>query len=350
MEHSRGLQKMLIALILFALCGFNQAWAAGSYHLLAKYPFGAAEGSTREYFDYITADSAARRVYLSHGTEIIIMDADSGQLVGKITGLKQARGVAVASEFGKGFITDGAQGKVVIFDLNTLKVAGEAQADDADSIVFDPASKRVFAQNNGPHNSTVIDARSGAVVGIIKLDGEPEFAVADGKGTVYLNLEDRAEVVAIDSQALAVKSQWPVAPAGRPQALAMDREHRRLFSAGRKPQLLVVTDADTGKVIQSFPISGGVDAVAYEPETGMIFASTREGMIHVVHEDSPEKFSEVETVKTEFGAKTMGLDTRTHHVFVDTADFGAPVTSTPDRPGGRRTAIPGTFRVLVYGQ
>jgi DNA-binding beta-propeller fold protein YncE len=321
--------------------------ATAGYHLLTKYSFGAAEGSTREYFDYITVDSAARRVYLSHGTEIKVIDADTGRLIGNITGLKQAHGVAIASEFGRGFITDGAQGKVIIFDLNTLKVTGEARADDdADSIAYDPASKRVFAMNGGPNSSTVIDARSGAVLGTIKLGGQPEFAVADGKGTVFVNLEDKSEIVAIDSQALTLKSRWPVAPAGKPTALAMDFQHRRLFSAGRSPQMLVVMDADSGKVIQSFPISAGVDAAAYEPETGMIFASTREGMVHIFHEDSPDKFSEVETVKTEFGAKTMGLDTKTHNLFLDTADFGAPST-----PGGRPgAAVPGTFRVLVYGR
>jgi DNA-binding beta-propeller fold protein YncE len=323
--------------------------ATGGYHLLNQYPFGAAAGSTREYFDYITVDSAARRVYLSHGTEIKVVDADNGSLIGNITGLKQDHGVAIASEFGRGFITDGAQGKVIIFDLKTLKVTGEAKADDdADSIAYDPASKRVFAMNGGPHSSTVIDARSCAVVGTINLGGQPEFAVADGKGTVYINMEDKSEVVVIDSSALTIKSRWPVAPAGKPTALAMDIQHRRLFSAGRNPQMLVVMDADTGKVIQSFPISGGVDAAAFEPETGMIFASTREGMIHIFHEDSPDKFSEVETVKTEFGAKTMGLDTQTHNLFLDTADFGPP--ATPGQPRPQQRAVPGTFRLLVYGR
>ena len=321
--------------------------ATAGYHLLTKYSFGAAEGSTREYFDYITVDSAARRVYLSHGTEIKVIDADTGRLIGNITGLKKDHGVAIASEFGRGFITDGAEGKVIIFDLNTLQVTGEAKADsDADSVVYDSFSKRVFAQNGDPNSSTVIDARSGAVVGTIKLGGAPEFAVADGKGTVFVNLEDKSEIVAIDSQALTIRSRWPVAPAGKPTALAMDLQHRRLFSAGRSPQLLVAMDADSGKVIQSFPISAGVDAAAYEPETGMIFASTREGMVHIFHEDSPDKFSEVETVKTQFGAKTMGLDTKTHNLFLDTADFGAPAT-----PGGRPgAAVSGTFRVLVYGR
>jgi DNA-binding beta-propeller fold protein YncE len=348
MKLPSGLGRLATGVSLVLLSAFALTLAAtGGYHLLHRYSFGAAEGSTREYFDYITVDSSARRVYLSHGTEIKVIDADSGTFIGNITGLKQDHGVAIASEFGRGFITDGGQGKVIIFDLKTLKVTGEAKADhDADSVVYDPASQRVFAMNGDPNSSTVIDAKSGSVVGTIELGGAPEFAVADGKGTVYVNMEDKNEVVAIDSHTLTIKSRWPVAPAGRPTALAMDTKHQRLFSAGRNPQRLVVMDADSGKVIQSFPISGGVDAAAYEPETGMIFASTREGMVHVFHEDSPEKFSEVETVKTELGAKTMGLDTKTHNLFLDTADF-APASSAGGRPGA---AIPGTFHVLVYGR
>jgi len=352
MNLSSGLRRLAPSVSFVLLSAFALALAAtGSYHLLSKYTFGPAEGSTREYFDYITVDPSARRVYLSHGTEIKVIDADNGRLIGNITGLKQDHGVAIASEFGRGFITDGAQGKVIFFDLKTLKVTGEAKADnDADSVVYDPASKRVFAMNGDPNSSTVIDAKSGAVVGTIKLGGAPEFAVADGRRTVYVNMEDKNEVVAIDSLALTIKSRRPVAPAGRPTALAMDTKHRRLFSAGRNPQMLVAMDADSGKVIQSFPISAGVDAAAYEPETGMIFCSTREGMIHIFHEDSPDKFSEVETVKTEFGAKTMGLDTKTHNLFLDTADFGPPATSAAGQPRPQQRAVPGTFRVLVYGR
>jgi DNA-binding beta-propeller fold protein YncE len=318
----------------------------GGYHQLKKYPFGAAEGATREYFDYITVDSSARRVYVSHGTEIKVLDADSGTLIGNVTGLKQDHGVAVASEFGRGFISDGGQGKVIIFDLKSLKVVGEAKADnDTDSIIYDPASKQVFAMNGDAKTSTVVDAKTGTVKGTIELGGGPEFAVADGKGTVYVNLEDKSELVSIDSRTLKIKSRWPLAPAGAPTALAMDFEHRRIFSAGRKPQMLVVLDADSGKIIQSFPISAGVDAAAYDPGTGLIFASTRDGMIHVFHEDSPDKYSVVENVTTEYGAKTMGLDTKTHNLFVDTVDFAA----STDRPGSR-TPVPGTFHVLVYGR
>lgn len=325
--------------------------ATNGYHLLKKYSFGAAEGSTREYFDYITVDSAARRVYLSHGTEIKVIDGDSGALIGNIPGLKQDHGVAVASEFGRGFISDGAQGKVIIFDLKTLKVTGEAQADkDADCVIYDPFAKRVFVMDGDPHKSTVIDAKSGDVVGSIELGGGPEFAVADGKGTVYVNLEDKSELVAIDSGSLKIKARWPLAPAGAPTALAMDVQHHRLFSAGRDPQKMVVLDSDSGKILQSFPISAGADAAAYDPETGLILVSTREGLIHVFHEDTPDKFSEAETIKTEYGAKTMGLDTKTHKLFVDTADFGPAPAPTAEQPHPRRTAIQGTFHVLVYSR
>ena len=352
MKSPSGVTRLATVLVYILLGAFAFAIVpTGGYHLLREFPFGAAQGSTREYFDYITVDSSARRVYLSHGTEVKVIDADSGTLIGNITGMKQNHGVALASEFSRGFISDGAQGKVIIFDLKDLSVVGEAKADnDADCVVYDPASKRVFAMNGDPHSSTVIDAKSGDVVGTIELGGGPEFGVADGGGTVYVNLEDKNEVLAIDSRTLTIKSRWPVAPAGGPTALAMDTQHRRLFSAGRNPQMLVVMDADSGKVIQSFPISAGVDAAAYDPETGLIFASTREGMIHIFHEDSPDKLSEVETVKTEYGAKTMGLDTKTHNLFLDTADFSPPSTSTTGRPGPRRAAVPGTFRVLVYGR
>jgi YVTN family beta-propeller protein len=349
--NSRSSFARLVTIVIPILASALAAAALGGYHLVNKYSFGAAPGATREYFDYITVDSGSRRVYLSHGTEVKVIDADTGKLIGNITGLQLDHGVALAPEFGRGFISDGAQGKVIIFDLKTLKVIGEAKADhDADCVVYDPASKRVFVMNGDPGTSTVIDAKSGAVVRTIELGGSPEFAVADGRGDVYINLESKDQLIAVDSSSLQIKSRWPVAPAGGPTALAIDRQHRRLFSAGRNPQMLVVMNTDTGKVLQSFPISGGVDAAAYDPATGLIFASTREGMLHIFHEDSPDRYSAVETVKAEFGAKTMGLDTKTHRVFLDTADFGPPQNPSSGGRGPRRAAVPGTFRVLVYGR
>jgi hypothetical protein len=350
MKSSAGLVRLAAATccILFAA-----AWllaATGSYHLIKKYSFGPAPGSSSEYFDYITVDALARRVYLSRGTEVTVIDADTGALIGNITGLQRDHGVALAPEFGRGFISDGALGTVTIFELKSLKVIGRVKADkDADCVVYDPASRRVFAMEGDPHAATVIDAGSGSVVGTIELGGAPEFAVADGRGMLYVNLESQNEVIALDSHSLQIKSRWPVVPAGGPTALAMDVEHHRLFSAGRNPQMLVVMDAGSGKVIQSFPISAGADAARYDPDTGLIFVSTREGKLHIFHEDSPDKYSIVQTVDTDYGAKTMGLDTKTHHVFVDTADFGPPGPSAPGRSRPRRMAVSGTFRVLVYG-
>jgi DNA-binding beta-propeller fold protein YncE len=190
----------------------------------------------------------------------------------------------------------------------------------------------------------VIDPATATLVQNINLGGSPEFAVADGNGTVFNNIEDKNEVVAIDSIALSIKSRWPVIPAGTPTALAMDREHRRLFSAGRKPQMVVMINADDGKVLQSMPITAGADAAVFEDATGLLFVSTREGIVHIFHEDSLNKLSEVATLKTEFGAKTMALDTKTHNLYLTTADF------TEAASGGRRTPKPGTFHLLIYGR
>ncbi len=345
---ARNIIAIVFALVVVGTLSF--ARPASSYHLLKTYKFDAAPGSTMEYFDYVTVDSSARRVYLSRGTAVEVMNADTGALVGYVPGFKRQHGVALAPEFNRGFISDGELAQVTIFDLKTLKTVGQAKADpDTDCIVYDPASKRVFTMNGDSSSSTVIDPRTGAVVKTIALGGSPEFAVADGKGMIYANLADKNEVAAIDTRSLEVKSKWPTAPSGESTALAIDREHRRLFSAGRKPQTLVVMDADNGKIIQSFPISAGTDAAAYDPETKMVYVSTFSGDINVFHEDSPDQYSAVDTIKSQLGAKTMGLDTKTHNLFVDTADFAPAGAPTADRPRPRPRAVPGTFRVLVYG-
>jgi DNA-binding beta-propeller fold protein YncE len=321
-----------------------------NYHLIKKVALSAAPGG-KEYFDYITIDPTTRRLYLSHGTEVKVVDADNYSVVGTISGLERCHGIALVKDLGKGFITDGGAGKVVIFDIATLKITGQVKAEpDADSIIYDPASKYIFSFNGDSKDATVIDPVKGTVVKTVPLSGGPEYAVADGQGVVYSNNEETNEVVAIDSKTLTIKARWPVAPAGAPTALAMDLAHRRLFSAGRDPKFLVVMNADNGKVIQSFPISGGVDANVYEPETGLIFSSTRDGMIHIFHEDSPDKYSEVQTVKTEFGAKTIAIDPKTHNLFLTTSEFGPPPAPTPERPHPNPAAIPGTFRLLVYGR
>jgi len=345
--------------IVFSAAGVGLAWlalsaapASSGYHLLKKIPLGAAPGGG-EYFDYITVDAAARRLYLSHGTEVQVLDADSGAVVGTITGgFQRNHGVALVPELGEGFISDGELGAAVMFDLKTLKTTGQVKAEkDADSIFYDPASKRIFVFNGSSKSSTVIDPAKGTVVATIPLGGAPEQAVVDGKGMIYDNLEDTNEVIAIDTRTLQIKSRWPVAPAGQPVAITMDRQSRRLFISGRNPKMLVMMDADSGKIIgQPFPIGDRVDTNIFDADSGMVAAATREGTIHIFHEDSPGKLSVVETVKTEFGAKTMGFDSKTHNLFVDTSDFDPAAPPTPEQKNPQPRAKPGTFRLLVYGK
>jgi YVTN family beta-propeller protein len=312
---------------------------------------GAAPGGG-EYFDYITVDPDARRVYLSHGTEVKVVDADSGAVVGTMGGFTRCHGVLLVKDVGKGFITDGDAAKVFVFDIASLKVTGEIKSEpDTDSIVFEPVSKRVFTFNGSSKNSTVIDPATATVSATVPLGGAPEQAAVDGKGMIYDNLEDTNEVIALDARTLAIKARWPVAPAGAPVAIAMDRTTRRLFIGGRNPRMLVVMDADSGKVIgESFPIGDRVDANIYDPETGLVASATREGTLHIFHLDSPAKLTPVETVKTEFGAKTMGLDAKTHHLYLTTADFKPPAARTDKQPNPQPTPIPGTFRLLIYGR
>src|SRR6202023_1518153 len=295
---------------------------ASGYHLLKKVPLPKAAGGG-EYFDYITVDADARRVYISHGAEVDVLDADNFSVVGTISGLKKCHGVAVVPELGKGFITDGDAETVVVFDLKSLKKTGEIKSyPDTDAIVYDPASKLVFTFNGDSKNSTVIDPAKETVVKVIDMGGAVEQGVTDGKGLLYDNNEEKTDIAVVDTAALTIKSRWPVAPAGTPVAIAIDREHRRIFSSGRKPQFVVMMDADSGKVLQSLPISSGVDGNVFDPDSGLLFVATRAGKLHIFHEDSPDKLTEVETLNTEFGAKTMNIDEKTHNLFLTTADFG----------------------------
>ena len=325
---------------------------SSGYHLIKKISLPQAPGD-REYFDYITGDPDARRIYVSHGTEIVVLDADTYSVVGTIGGLQLCHGVALVKELGKGFITDGEAEKVIIFDIKTLKVTGEVKTDqpDTDSIFYDPASKRLFTINGHSANTTVIDPVKETVIKNLDLGGNNvETALADGKGMVYGNNVDKNDIVAIDASTLQIKTRWPVAPEGQPTSMAMDRKNRRLFSGGRGPQMLVMMDADSGKVIQSLAITAGVDATIFEPDTAMVFVATREGVIHIYHEDTPDKLSEVDTIKTEYGAKTMALDSKTHNLFLSTSDFDPPAAPTEKQPHPLPRAKPGNFRVLVYGR
>jgi YVTN family beta-propeller protein len=319
------------------------------YHLLKKYQLGAAPGG-KEYWDYITFDPATRRLYISHNTEVKIVDADTGSVVGSIPDLKRVHGIAIVSDLGRGFISDGGADEVVVFDPKTLKVTGHIKTGgNPDCVIYDPASKHIFAMNGKSNDASVIDPATAAVVATIPMGGRPEYAVADGHGTIYNNIEDKNEVVAIDSLTNAVKSRWPIAPAEEATAIDLDVHHHRLFIGGRN-KLLAVMDTATGRVIQTFSIGAGVDTNIYEPESGLLFVAVREGLLHVFHEDTPDHFSAVETVKTEFGARNMALDPKTHRLFIDTSDFGAAPQPTTEQPHPQPVPVSGTFRLLVYGR
>jgi|SRR5665213_1567295 len=327
----------------------------GGYHLLKTVTYGAAPGvgATREYFDYVIPDAAARRMYFTHGTEVDVVNADTGDKVGSITGdWKRVHGVALVPELNKGFITDGDAGTVIVFDLKTLRPTKTIKAeDDADWILYDNASKRIFVFNGSSKTATVIDPVKEEVVKSIPLGGAPEQAYADGKGMIYDTLQATNEIVAIDTKTLTVKSRFPVAPAGAPTSITMDRKTRRLFVGGRNPKMLIMMDADTGKVIgEPFPIGDRVDANVFDAATNTLAAATREGTLHIFHEDSPDKLTMVETIKTQFGAKTMGLDPKTHKLFLTTSDFGPAPAPTEKQPNPQPVATPGTFRLLIYGK
>ena len=316
------------------------------YHLLQKYPFAAAEGSTREYFDYITVDSASRRVYLSHGTEIKVIDADTGKLIANIEGLKQDHGVALAQEFNRGFISDGGAGKIVIFDLKTLKPIGTVPAGtNPDAILYDGVSKRVFAFNGRSKDATVIDAAEGRVLSTFAVGGKPEFAAADGKGSVYVNVEDTSELLHIDAQKMTVLHRWPLAPCKEPSGLAMDTKTRRLFAVCDN-EMMAVVDADSGKVIATPKTGEGADAAAFDPGTNLAFSSNGEGgTLTVVHEDAGDKYSVVENVATKKSARTMALDLKTHSLYLPAADM------IPPAAGQKWPSVkPGTMELLIISK
>jgi DNA-binding beta-propeller fold protein YncE len=330
---------------LFVLVTTFSLAADPGYHLSNTYKLGGDGG-----WDYLAMDSSARRLYISRATHVIVIDADSGKPVGDIPDTPGVHGIALAPELGRGFISNGREGTVTIFDLKTLKAITKVKAgENPDAILYDPASKLVFAFNGRSHDATAIDAAGGTVLGTIKLEGKPEFAASDGKGEIFVNIEDKSQIDAIDPSKLEVKASWPLAPCQEPSGLAIDRKNRRLF-AGCDNKMMAVVDADTGKVVATAPIGDGVDANAFDPGTGLAFASCGEGVLTVVHEDSPAKFSVVDNVPTQQGARTMALDEKTHNVYLVTANFGPPPAPTADNPHPRRTLLPDSFVVLVFGK
>jgi len=340
----------LAVAIIFSAVAFSRPAApppgASGYHVIKTIPVGGEGG-----WDYVYVDSDARRIYVSRGTHTMVLDADTYAVVGDIPDTQGVHGVAVASDLGRGFTSNGRANTATIFDLKTLKSLGTVKTDvNPDAILYEPVTKRLFTFNGGSRtsgggkNATAINAADGAVLGTIDLRGKPEFAAADGKGSIYVNNEDSSELHHLDAASLKELHHWPLAPCKSPSGLAMDVANRRLFSVCDE-KVMAVVNADTGKVVATPAICDGPDAAAFDPSSGYAFASCGDGNLTVIHEDSPDKYTVVENVPTKKSARTMGLDLKTHNIFLPAADFDAPAA------GERRGKMkPGSFVIVVVGK
>jgi len=316
--------------------------AAPHYHVIKHFPVGGDTG-----WDYLTIDSTTHRLFISHADHVVVLDVVSGKVVGDIPKTEGVHGIALAREIRRGFVSNGKLNTVTIFDLDSLGVLGEAPTGERpDAIMFEPVSSRVFTFNAAGKNTTAIDAATGKVAGTIPLGGKPEFAVHDDKGHVYVNIEDTSELAVIDAKTLAVTRRWKLAGCEEPSGLAIDREHKRLFS-GCGNKVMAISDLEAGKVIATMPIGEGVDGDGFDPEYGVAFASNGgSGTLTVVRELAPDKFEVIDNVATARGARTMTVDQKTHHVFLPTAQFGPAPAATTENPRPRRTIVPGTFEIL----
>jgi hypothetical protein len=318
----------------------SAAPGASGYHVIKTVPISGEGG-----WDYVYVDSDARRIYVSHGTQVVVLDADTYAVVGSISDTQGVHGIAVASDLGRGFTSNGRSDNVTIFDLKTLKTIGTAKTDaNPDAITYDSVSKRVFTFNGRGKNTSAINAADGTVAGTLALGGKPEFAVVDGKGSIFVNNEDTSELIQMDSQKLTETHRWPLAPCKSPSGLAMDLKNRRLFAVCDE-KVMAIVNADTGKVVATPAICEGPDAAAFEPSTATVFASCGDGNLTVIHQDSPDKYTVVENVPTKRSARTMGLDLKTHNIVLPAADFDPPA------PGERRGKMkPGSFVLVVVGK
>ncbi len=318
---------------------------AQDYKMTGSIPVGGSGG-----WDYLTADSANRRLYVSHGPLVNVIDLDSEKPAGTITGFKGIHGIAIADDLGMGFISDGGSNQVVSFDLKTLVVKDKiAAGTNPDGILYDPFSKRVFAFNGRSKDATAIDASSGKVAGTISLPGKPEFPASDGKGGLFVNIEDKNEIDRIDPKSLMVTAHWPVSPCESPSGLAIDPDGEKLFAVCEN-KMMAVVDAKTGKVIATPAIGEGPDAAGYDPGTHMAFSSNGSGTVTVVKAGGDGGYTVAQTVETQRSARTMALDTKTHKLYLSAASFGPTPAATPDHPRQRPSILPDSFKILVVGQ
>ena len=339
-------KKMFKPMLLLVFMSVQlMAQTAGGIHLIKKTVVGGEGG-----WDYVTVESTLRQLYLTHGNQVEVLNVDTHEKIGVITDTKGVHGVAVVAKTGRGYTTNGRTDSISIFDAKTFKVIGSLKAGKKpDAVFYDAFSDRVFVFNNADSSATVIDAATSLVVGTIALNGAPEAGVSDGKGTIFVNLEDKNEVVSFDANTLKIKNRWGLDGGEEPTGLAFDVKNHRLFSVCHN-KLMFVLDSETGKIIAKLPIGERVDGAVFDAENQVAISSNGDGTLTVVKEKTPNDFVVAETVKTEIGARTIAIDAQTHHVFVITAQYGEKPAPTPENKNPRSKILPNTFMVLEYGK
>jgi DNA-binding beta-propeller fold protein YncE len=340
------LAKIVSSLVAVLCFSVTAAFAGPSGYRLAKTVSLPGDG----FWDYLGFDNANRHLFVTHGTHVLVLDADTQATAGDIPDTPRVHGVAVANDLDRGFTSNGGDNTVTAFDLKTLKpIARYPTGTGPDSIAYEPVTHRVFTFNGGSKDATALDAATGAIAATIPLGGKPETAVADRRGNIFANVESTSEIVKIDARALKIVVRWPLAPCENPSGLAIDVAHGILF-AGCDNRMMAIVDTATGKVLATPEIGSGIDADRFDPDTGYAFASNGEGTLTVIREDGPRKFSVLENVATQKGARTMEIDPKTHTVLLVTADRAAPPPATADNPHPRPAIVPGSFRLLVFAR
>ena len=328
-------------LAILAFSSFSIWGSAQRYEVVSSIPFSG----NQTYWDYLLADASTHKLYVTRGNEVLILDLDSGKLLASIANLKRVHGVALAREFNRGFITDGGDNVVVVFDLASNAVTQKIKVGNApDAVLYEPTKKRVYAFNAHSHSASVIDVRTENIVAKVPLSGIPEFAATDGKGNVFVNIESRNSLVRLDPDGTKVQSEWSLAPCKGPSGLAIDAQGRRLFSVCDN-KLMIVTDADNGKQIAQLPVGVEPDAAIYDVERKLVFASNCDGTLTVIKQDGPDHYTVLQNVKTEREARTMALNPISHKLFLPSEQILPG--SKPPNPGDLPEFTPGTFHMMI---